>query len=174
MKRWILSAGLVCSVAYAGAIKTWVGTEPIISGDLNTALSHIHNVAEAQITDAKISSSAAISHSKLAIPSLIPKAWVYIYSATPCAGASSATCTILASSGVTSVVGAATAGLYNVTLSSARANPEYGVIVTSHTSGVVCTTVAPPTSTTVFQVQCISVSGASATDANFTALMLDN
>ncbi len=176
---YILGSLLVGAVAFATMPKTWSQGETLTAADLNANFAHaeasFRGGGHTLIANADLSTGAAIAHSKLATPALVPKAWTYVYSSTPCDGSGSATCTRLAGSGVTSVVGAATNGLYTVTLTTARANVAYGVLITSHTATAACFTTAPPTSTTVFTVQCLQLAnGVTATNANFTLMILDN
>lgn len=124
-KRIVVAAvSLVALVALAGPIKTWSAGEVIAASDLNANFQHIHNLMVgghgARLVNGDVSASAAISHSKLATPALIPKAMGGIY--TPCDGG---TCTWNVNSGFTSTITRSTAGQYTVTFSSARANANY-------------------------------------------------
>lgn len=124
-KRLAVAAVLtIAVVALAGPIKTWSAGEVITANDLNANFQHIHNLMVgghgARLVNSDVSASAAISHSKLATPALIPKAMGGI--TYPCDGG---TCTWTVSSGFTSTITRSTAGQYTVTFSSARANANY-------------------------------------------------
>lgn len=158
-------------VALAGAIKTWVSGETLTAADLNSNFAHIHNSMVgghgARLVNADVSASAAISHTKMATPALLPKAWAFVGAAGAC-GASP--CTISASSGVSGVTRGG-AGTYSVTLSPARANAVYGVLVTSGTGALYC--IGIPASALLVTVVCYDAAGA-VTDATFTVQILDD
>jgi hypothetical protein len=65
-----------------GAIHVWSSGEQLNSADLNANFQHIHNLMVgghgARLVDADISTSAAISSSKLAAYRQIPRAWGYV------------------------------------------------------------------------------------------------
>lgn len=171
-RLFILGAVLLAAVAGAGSIKVWSTGEYITSTDLNANFAHIHNQMVgghgARLVNADVSSSAAISHSKLATPSLVPKLWV---ATDTCNGAtdggSGGTCNLLDSSGVTSVT-AGTTGNYSV-LFPARGSTNYGVLVTGAGTGNIC--VPGARTTTTVAVFC-SASGVGA-NALFTLLLMD-
>lgn len=145
----------VAVVALAGPIKNWSSGEIITSTDLNANFNHIHSVMVgghgARLVNADVSASAAISHSKLATPALLPKAMGIITSA-----CTSSPCSWAANSGHTSTFTRASAGNYTMTLSSARANTTYGAHVTCSGNGAdpcVCY-FRGVSSTTQYQVDC--------------------
>lgn len=180
MKKILLAvmfiAGVVCAVvlthkpAQAGSIKTWTN-EQLSPSDLNTTFQHIHNNMVgghgARLVNADVSTSAAIGHSKMATPALLPKAW-----ATLSAACGASPCTIAAGSGVTSITRSG-AGLYVVTY-PARANVNYFAMVVSNTTGQpLCTAAiagATSTSVTCFDDAATPV----ATDGQFNFLLLDD
>lgn len=160
--------------ALASSIKSWAGGETITANDLNANFSHIHGTMVgghgARLVNADVSASAAIAHSKLATPSLVPKAWGVVKST--CAASP---CTVDAHSGISSVTRGG-AGTYTVNLSSARANTNYGVLVSSvnpsGATGTLCI-VEPIIATTNFSIDCYTHAGA-ANDTGLTFMVLDN
>jgi hypothetical protein len=168
-------------LALASAIKVWTTGETLRSADLNAVLAHIHNnmvgAHGARLTNADVNASAAIAHSKLQTPALIPKAWAIVHDA--CSVTVGDPCSIVDSSGVTSVVRNG-AGAYTVTLSTTPSSVNYGILLTSRTSAsVVCYVTGTPTAAT-FTFACISMSVPSGptdsapTNAGFTILVLDS
>lgn len=129
--------------AAAGAIKTWTAKEVMTATDINANFSHIHNTMVgghgARLVNADVSASAAIAHSKLATPALLPKAWAFV-GEVACDGAAAAgtACTIADSSGVTGISANGTAGQYRVNLSYSPPNASFGVVVTAGAADVFC------------------------------------
>lgn len=157
--------------AYPGAIKVWSNGEYITASDLNAALAHLHaNLGHghgAVIVNTDVSASAAIAHSKMATPALLPKMWATM-GASAC---SSSPCTLSDSSVITSITRSGT-GVYSATF-TARANASYAVFVTSNTSAVDC--YVGTRTTTAAAVSCFdSATGATPTDASFSFLLLDS
>lgn len=112
---------LMSVIAYAGAVKTWTTNERLKAADLNSNFSHVHTASERIIVNADVSAAAAISHSKLATPALIPKAWAG--SAAVC---TTGTCVLTQSSQV-SKIDFVSAGTYDVTLSYVPASADFMV-----------------------------------------------
>lgn len=131
------------AAANATAIKTWT-TEVLRYQDLNSNFSHLHDNMVgghgARLVNADVSTSAAIAHTKLATPALIPKAWGVVGLTGACSGAAAAgtPCTVDASSGVTAVKSNGTTGEYRVDLSFSPANAVYSVMVSSLTRDDYC------------------------------------
>lgn len=139
MKLWHLFAiclavtpVLVCvSPATAGSIKVWSNGETVKASDLNSNFSHVHTGVDAPIVNADISASAAIAHSKLATPGLIPKAWARVGSCSTLDGGPQP-CTVSAGSlisdgGVYSTV----AGIYYLTMGfTPSTDAGFGALVT--------------------------------------------
>ncbi len=179
MKRFlpVIAAGLlVAGVALAGSIKNWSNGETIRATDLNGNFNHIHNTMVgghgARLVDADVSPSASIAHTKLATPSLVPKAWALV--STVC---TASPCTIAAGSGITSITRSST-GFYVATFTSARANATYSVLISVHSASgdINCSVpIAGPT-TTFFNINCRDVNASPATDAdsNFSVLVMDD
>jgi hypothetical protein len=167
----ILVLTFVAAMAVAGPIKNWAAGEYITAADLNTTLNHLHsNLGHGHgsvITNADINGSAAISHSKMATPGLLPKIWAIV----TCSPSACATPDISPALVISSVTYSA-AGLYVVNF-SARANTSYAVFVnsTSATADVTCHGYASTTTQAI--VKCVTASTGAAVDSNFTFLVMD-
>ena len=170
----LLASFVFGGIALAGAIHTWAPGDVFLSSDINSTLQHIHNSMVGSghnlLVNADVSASAAITHSKLATPALVPKAWAYV--AATCA---SGTCTLAASSGISSITAGGTNGTYTVTFSTARADANYGVIVTPmnpDANGYMCG-LESPLLTTAFSFDCYKHDN-TASDVGFSVMVLDN
>lgn len=114
MKKYLpaVIAGMVGAVLItsmpAWALKVWTAPERVTIAQLNA---NFAEVANNNLTNANLASDAAISHSKLATPALVSKAWVELDAV--CGGSP---CTIGDSRQVTSVTRSG-AGVYVVNLS---------------------------------------------------------
>ena len=154
--------------AMASALVTFSGS--ISAADLNSNLNHIHNTMVgghgARLVDADVSATAAVAHSKLATPALVPKIWATVGSAT-CAASP---CTVAASGGTYTNVTRSAAGTYSLNF-DARTDANFGVLVTSRTTDVYC--YAGALTTTAAPFVCVDAAGTEA-DAAFTILLLDN
>lgn len=174
MKRFlphVVFVALIGCVAFAGTIKTWNNGEPITPAEFNYALAHIHTAAEASITNSKVSATAAIAHSKLATPALVPKAVVMVADGCAVPG----TCTMSMNSGFTSVAQGATAGQYTFTLTTARTDTTYMPMVTCLDSATRCScSVVAISSTTVFTVYCMDLATPSALTSGVHVVVFDN
>lgn len=104
----------------------WSVGQGLTSAALNDSLAHLHNTFSGNIVDAHISTTAAISVSKLARPDLLPRAWSYTSGATNVPGA------ILTSGLTTSLTytRGAGAGQFTYVITPARPNANYMMIVT--------------------------------------------
>ena len=160
---WVANVG----IAYATSLKVWSTGETIRSSDLNSNFAAL-NAYTGLITNARIAGNAAISHTKLATPALIPKAWVNV--ATTC---TASPCTITESSGVSSVTWTS-AGYHTVNLSVGLKNADYAAFafprLASATAKVFCQIDGQDTS--FFIVKCFDNTGA-ATNVAFNAFVLD-
>jgi hypothetical protein len=175
LKRYgvvIVAACLVAVVSYGGSIKVWVA-EALRYVDLNANFAHIHNTMVgghgARLVDADVSASAAIAHSKLATPALVPKAWVQV------ASCASNPCTIVVSSRVTSV-NRTGAGVYNVDLSYTPPNTAFSVQITPQDATAARHCVLSDTSassTDSVEFNCFDAAGAAA-DSGFGVWVMDN
>ncbi len=92
----ILMLGLP-ALALAGVIKVWASGDRLTSADLNANFAYIinHMVGGqgAKLVDADVSSTAAIAHSKLQYPKLLPKLWATVSACNCAAAADTVTCT---------------------------------------------------------------------------------
>lgn len=178
MKRfwlWGLPVFAAVGVASAGAIHTWAPGDVLLSSDLNSTLQHIHNTmvggGHNQIVNSDISSSAAISHSKLATPALVPKAHGLVTQCT------STPCTVSEGTGITSVT-RSSAGDYQVILSYGPQDAAYSMLLTpafpvGGTVSVACSVVTSGTPFTTFDIHCEDDTGTDI-DTGFSILIMDN
>lgn len=119
--------------SYVGPV-TFNSADILTAANLNQAIQHVHNTF-GNIVNSHISASAAISHTKLANPALLPRAQGIFYDAMSGAGpynytaCTTATCAITNSDRVTSVTHAAS--VYSVTLAYTPATVNFGVQVTA-------------------------------------------
>ena len=172
MKKLVVFVlSLFAGYAISGPVHTWTSGEYITAADLNAAISHLHaSVGRghgAVLTNADVSGSAAIGHSKLATPALLPKSWV---SVDACA---SSPCTIIDSSGVSGVT-RTSAGVYVVTYTVARSSSAYGVFGQAFhtTAATFCHTTAK--TATNATVSCIDGANPhAAVDSGFGLLVMD-
>lgn len=157
-------------IANAGAIKTWT-TETLRSADLNSNFQHLHENlrggTHTLIVNADVSSSAAISHSKMATPGLMAKLFVADISGAVCAAG---TCTTEVAVGAVTSVTFVSTGVYQINFSD-RGNAVYGALATSNTASTYCR--ADNYTATSYRIEC-------RTDANvltnvlFTTVMWDD
>lgn len=161
------------------AIPTFADGNTLTAADLNNAFAHIHNTFSGLITDTHVSSSAAILHSKLAIPALLPKAMAVVTADCDGGSAAGTDCTVGDSSQIPSADGVETTGtdgVYRVNLSYTPTNTSYVVIVTSHTAAAVCTTLASARATSAphFDVRCYDYAGVLVTGGvQFSVMVMD-
>ena len=163
LKRGLLALGLLVPlVAYAGSIKSWSPGNVLRSSDLNANFSHIHSslrgYGHTLITNADIDNNAAISPTKIAPSTLMPKVVGLVEGTTVSGG-----------SGISSV-SSGSAGNYSVTLSVAPPNDNFMVFVQSHTNNVYCSTVSHQVAAPQFVVRCNAGPG-NDTNTNFSVLM---
>lgn len=129
MKRWlptILAFVVVTGAAVAGSIKSWTN-EVLTAADLNANFSHIHGSMVgghgARLVNADVSASAAIAHSKLATPALVPKAFAFVT-----ISCSSSPCSVISSSKIDAITRTGT-GVYEVDLGYTPANINFAPFV---------------------------------------------
>lgn len=137
--------------------KTWAPGEVLRATDLNAMATYFEGALKGAghtlIVNADISSSAAIAHSKLATPALVPKAFAQCARRTT-DGAN--TCT--SKSGVTSVTRNTTGDL-DVVLNYTPADTNFLVVVTAEDTGgnnVFCQTSIRATTGVHFSILCHS------------------
>lgn len=167
----VVAAFLVVS-ASAQSLHTWSSGQGVAADDLNgnfTALKNGKVGSGVTLTNADIASNAAIAHSKLATPALVPKAWAYVGSA----ACGSTPCTIGESSQVTSIA-RTSAGLYTVTLSYTPANAFFLAQPGSGTVNVHCITNGLTTVAPQITIRCYTDTTGAATDASFSILVMDS
>lgn len=156
MKKYLplFAAGLfAAALAFAGPVTTWASGDVITASAISANFTHIHATMVGghgpRLMNSDVNASAAISHSKLATPALLPKVWGTINAY------SDAGISVAASSGVSSATYSG-AGQYTVNLSTTRSNAVYGVVVSAQTGGSGhCGYDSRTTSS--FTVQCILV-----------------
>ncbi len=126
----------VAVTAYATGLKTWTTRETVSATDLNANFAYVDSRAghtgAAAIVNADISASAAIATSKLATPTLMPKAWATSYDGLAPRD-SDGLCTIVGSK-VTSIT-RHTQGIYDVVLAYTPVNDKFAILVTCYTNG---------------------------------------
>lgn len=117
---------------------TWSSGNTLTAANLNDTISHIHNTFTAGIVDAHISSSAAIAHSKLATPALVPKAWAVV--TTNCNGGAAAwtPCGAFTGSKVTQIAESGTNGTFCVQLAYTPTDTNFAVIVSTNSANRTC------------------------------------
>lgn len=161
-------------LANASAIKVWT-TETFRATDLNTTLAHVHDNMVgghgARLVNADVATTAAIAHSKLATPAIVPKAWAYVGSAT-CAASP---CTVAVGSGISGIT-RTSAGLYVATFTTTRSDTNYGVGVTPATADINCRWAATSTSTTTITCKSNGTEAVApaATDTAFFMFLMDD
>ena len=151
---------------------TFSGGQVLTHTQVNDAFAHLHNTLTGGITNSHISSSAAIAHTKLLMPALVPKAWAVVIPA--CAGGAAAgtLCTVASSSQVTSITAHGTTGVYRVNLAYTPPSANFATIVTNHTGGgIFCTTDTMATVAPHFRVNCLRHDNV-AVDATFSVIVM--
>lgn len=163
MNKWkfaVLAAMFAGYAAVAGPIKVWSSGEILTAGDINANFSHIHNLMVgghgARLVNADVSTTAGIALSKLATPTLIPKAAAGISTDCNAIGA----CTTDYNVGFSAIAALSTTGSYKYTFSTVRPNTGYGIHIgtDANTVFVLCRVTTKTTSN--FEFQC-ATSGSS-------------
>jgi hypothetical protein len=127
-------------VSTPNTFKTWVSNETLQVGDLNDNFAHLHSTLTGNIKDSNISTTAAIQHSKLAQPGLLPRAVVMIGSvASPCNGSAATACVLSGAVNVTGAVGTGSNGSYHVTLNYSPSSLSKPVLATPQAGDAYCT-----------------------------------
>lgn len=160
----------VAGLAISGPIHVWTSGEYINSVDLNANMAHLHNNMVGghgpRLTNSDVSGSAAIAHSKLATPALLPKAWVSL-TATCTAG----TCVSVDSNTVTGVAFVST-GVYTVTFPT-RGNANYGALATAYGNLLINCGITAKAATTS-TVTCVTGTTGAVVNGAFTFMLLDS
>lgn len=172
-----IGLGLVTiSSVNAQTLHTWTTGQVVTATDLNanfTALKNGKVGSGVQAVNTDISSSAAINHSKLATPALVPRAWATVTANCTGSAAVSPACTLGDSSQVASITPNIVTGEFRLTLSYTPTNSSFAVIVTSHTTTSVCMAHQRQTAAPQAIITCFDYAGA-ALDANqFSVLVMD-
>lgn len=155
-----------------GVLHTFGSTEVVTAANLNNNFNWLNTNkigAGVQLSNSDVAAGAAIAHSKLAAPGLLPKAWARVGSAV--CGASP--CTVADSSQVTSIARTG-AGVYTVTLAYTPANANFAPLPASHTVNVHCITDTLATAAPQVTIRCYTDTTGAATDAAFSLLVMDN
>lgn len=163
---------LAAGVALAGPIKTWTTGEVITAADINANFNHIHNLMVgghgARLSNADVAPGAAIAHSKLATPVLLPKATALLSGNCNVIG----NCATDFNQGFATVAALSTTGSYRFTFAVIRPNTGYSVYVQPHVPATANLPYCYVTAMAVasFDVQCLaSTSTGSMTTLNNTA-----
>jgi hypothetical protein len=171
-----LFGGSLTQLALAGSIKTWSTGETLKASDINANFTHIHALMVgghgARLVDADVSSSAAIAHSKMQTPALLPKAWAMV--SANCTGSTAAgtACTVGDSSQL-SITTSGVAGQFRGVLSYTPSNANFAVLVTSRTTTSVCMADTYATTSPYFLVKCFDYAGAAVDTNQFVVLVMD-
>lgn len=167
---WLLTAGLA-----SAALKVWVSGETIQSADLNSNFSQINATAGGLVTNARVSSTAAIASSKLAGYRLMPRMWASLTNNnSTCSTTQGSNCTET-TAGLGSIVGTGDAGTYEVRLGYTASNSDYapqvGIQMAGSTTAATCGVYQ--LGTTNFTVRCLDIAGAPL-NMGFTVVVYDN
>lgn len=166
----VFLVAVLAGTAIGGSIHTWAAGEYIDAAQLNAALTHLHsNLGHGHgpvIVNGDVSGSAAIAHSKLATPALLPKAWTSL-TATCTAG----TCTSVDSSVVTSVAFVST-GVYTVNFPT-RGDANYGALATAYGNLLINCGITAKAATTA-TVTCVTGTTGAVVNGAFTFMLLDS
>jgi len=133
MKKWLPVAVAILissTLVLAGTIKVWGSGDLLTSTDLNANFAHIHNTMVgghgSRLINADVHPLAAIAHSKMATPTLIPKMVVGIGTPSPSTVCSvNGTCAQFMAAGLPVTVTRTAAGVYGVTWTVVRPNQTY-------------------------------------------------
>jgi hypothetical protein len=170
----LVTSASVSAHSGAPALTTFGTGQTLTSQALNDSFAHIHNTLSGGILNVNISTSAGIAHSKLATPALVPKAWALVAGVCTCNDAAdTTTCTLTASSRVTSIKSSGTAGICRVTLAYTPTNVGFAIVGSAHTAANMFISTSQATSAPHFLVQIVSDVGA-ATNAPFSFVVMDD
>jgi hypothetical protein len=176
-----LTLGFV-TLSVASSIKVWSNSESLTSQDLNANFAHIHNTMVgshgARLVNTDVSPTAAIAHTKMATPALLPKAWAVVYDQCDAGIADGGgNCTVGASSRVTSVT-RTSSGYYDVTLGYTPVNAQFAVIVSGRSQQLIddngsCQSNYANNSAPHIKIRCYAVHDAG-TDSSFSFIVMDD
>lgn len=178
-----LAVGLALGLLTIGRVNaqtlhSWSTGQVIYASDLNanfTALKSGKVGSGVTLVNSDVSASAAISHSKLATPALVPKAWAYVSAACTGSAAAGTVCTTDDKSGVTSITTNGTTGVFRLNLSYTPANANFAVFTTPRTAGTAqCAVTALGTSAPHATISCFDYTGAAFDVNQFFVLVMDS
>lgn len=166
---------LVSGIAFSSSIKVWASGESLSTADLNGNFAHIHNLMVgghgARLVNADVNASAAIAHSKLATPALVPKAW-----AVQPAVCDGGTCIPTAQVRIPSITRTGH-GTYDINLDPAMTNNAYATVLTveyCEATNTPCTcTVGATKGTSAFYISCFDRSG-NLSDIGLSIIVMDD
>lgn len=166
------------AIAHSGSPSptTWSNGQVLTHTALNDTVSHLHNTFSGGIVDAHLSTSAAVQHSKLQFPALVPKAWAVVTADCTGSAAAGTQCTTADLSRVSTITTNGATGVFRLNLAYTPGNTAFVVLVTSHTSGSYCMADTRATAAPHALIKCFDYSAAPAValDANqFSVVVLD-
>lgn len=162
---------LVISEGTAWALKVWTPPERVTIAQLN---SNFAEVANTGLRNDNLASNAAIAHTKLATPALVPKAWAVL--SANCTGSATAgtACTVGDSSNVLSVTTNGATGEFRVNLGFSPQNANFLVLPSVKTATTAqCAVIATGTSAPHVILRCHDYAGAALDVNQFGVLILD-
>lgn len=168
---------LTSSPAVAQTLHAWSTGEVLRAADLNanfTALKNGKVGSGVTLTNADVSSVAAIAHSKLATAALVPKAWAVVTANCTGSAALGTACTLGDSSQVTSITTNAFTGQFQLRLAYTPANANFAILVTTRTATSVCMANQTSTSNPHAIIQCFDYAGATLDVNQFSVLVMDS
>lgn len=169
---WPLLRSMTTSIT----LHTWGTGDRPRAVDLNgnfTALNNGKVGGGVQLVNADVASTAAIAHSKLATPALLPKAWAML--SANCTGSTTANtaCTVGDSSQLNITTSGVT-GFFRGNLGYTPANANFAVLVTPRITGKMCTADTYATTAPHFLIKCYDDAGAIVDAMQFTVLVMDS
>lgn len=191
IKFWLAGVVLLMAVALAHtgspSLTTFSNGQVLTASALNDNFGHIHNTLSGGIANAHVSSSAAIQYSKLnlggaltyadfaaATKAYLPRAWAMVDNVSGCDSAATGTCTLNASTAVTSVTTDSTTGQFKINLAYTPTDIWFSAIVTPANSLYQCATLNPAVSAPHLLVTCKDNAGAAVGTMAFTVVVFDN
>lgn len=177
-KQWMplaLAVVVFGGLATASSIKVWIAGESLSVADLNSNFAHIHTLMVgghgAKLVNADVNAAAAIAHSKLATPALVPKAWAVQPSV--CDGG---TCIPTAQVRIPSITRTGH-GTYDINFNPAMTNNAYATVITveyCEATNTPCScTVGATKGTSAFYISCFDRSG-NLSDVGLSVIVMDD
>lgn len=157
------------------ALHVWsTGDRPRVA-DLNGNFTFLNTTklgGGVQVTNSDVASTAAIAHSKLAIPALVPKAWAVVTANCTGSTAANTPCTVGDSSQL-AINTSGTTGIFRGVFSYTPGNANFAVFVTSRITTSVCMADSYGVTSPYFLVKCFDYAGAAVDINMFTVLVMD-